>query len=102
MDCVCIRACQTRTDQGKIVHFVAHEIHPFKICPPHFVPLGGENHDLDFMEASREELMNTKWSFSDAAKSLQEHGDIELKQETGDTKKTVVDRILDIRYRSIK
>jgi len=60
-----------------------------------------EEHEVDFLKAGEEELINTKWSFKEARKAIYDKFGVELKREEGTKKSEIIDQILDARFRSI-
>jgi len=103
-DFLCTRDCQALIKGGKIT-FISHgtvlkaKDNPKKGC---FIEIEGEEHKLDFTTASEEELEAATWTHKEAATALLKAYKIKLIKKESDTKATVIERIMDIRYRNNK
>ena len=97
MKCVCERPCQVRVD-GKIHTFHRGEVFDFDECPAHFRPVRGDS--INFLKASREELMAAKWTKKDAKMAIKLGYDVDLVIDEDDKKRDIVEKILDIRKRN--
>lgn len=103
MNILCERTCQVRVPGGKIRFVDAGVVIAWpdgEDVPDHFISVTDPDHEVDFATASEDELMNFKWSAAEAREALQELYGVELKINQGDSKETVVGRIIDIRYRA--
>lgn len=103
-DFLCTRTCQTRIKGGKITFIergkvLQAEKNPKKDC---FVKIASEEHTLDFITASEEELEAATWTHAAAAVAISKAYKVALVKKAGDTKADVIERILDIRYRNNK
>ncbi len=98
MKYLCISACQYTDSRGfnvlaKVRDVVEFDEPPFKSL---WKPLGEV--ELDFTLASESELLESTWSFNDAAEVVKEVYDIDLKKTD---KPDIVKQILDARYRQV-
>jgi len=94
MKCICKQSCYIKHDDVN-TRFNPGQVADFKTCPTHFVSC--DSASIDFLTASEDELMNTKWKRSDAETAMTAYG-VEL---TGADKGELVKHILDIRERSV-
>ena len=105
MKCICRRRCQIRL-QGKIITVKPGQVIELDECPDFFSIIKGEvgsekEPEVNFLKASRDELMAAKWKFKDAVDALRiAYGKV-LTRDEDDKKKDIVERIMDIRYRKI-
>ena len=98
MKYTCIRRCQYRNGSktirlatvGAVVNF---EEPPFE---ENWVSL--EAKEINFLEMSESELLHASWSFSSAAKVVEETYKVELKKTN---KADIVKQIIDARYRQV-
>jgi len=101
---LCLRTCQvdiygkiTFVKRGDVIRSSEVDLGPrFKNLEEEAAP-----HEVDFLTAKEEELINSKWSFSDAKKAIFDKFGVELKREEGTKKSEVIDQILDARFRSV-
>jgi len=102
MKCLCKATCQIRID-GQITFVEADDVIELDELPDNgcFMSLEDDGYAVDFITASREELMSVKWKFSDAAKAIFDAYRVTIRREDGDKKSDVVEAILDARYRAI-
>ena len=101
MKCVCDKKCQTVIDG--LVHFCSKgRVEDFDECPSNWTPLEGPKAKaVDFGTASEDELMETKWKYSDAKAFVKDTYNVTLKKHRDTTKKQLVEMILDARYRAV-
>lgn len=64
-------------------------------------PVEENGYSVNFAKAKKEELMVAKWKLADIQEACKALYGTELQYRDDDTKETLVDRFLDIRYRSI-
>jgi len=98
MKYLCISACQYTDSRGfnvlaKVRDVVEFDEPPFESL---WKPL--DEVELDFTLASESELLESTWSFNDAAEVVKEVYDIDLKKTD---KPDIVKQILDARYRQV-
>lgn len=103
MKCVCTTACFIEHPTlGVPTRFNPGQVEDFEKCPTHFKALNvSGNLEIDFKNASEEELMAVQWSFSDAEAAVKEAYNVELTREEGTTKADVVKQIVEARTRHI-
>lgn len=104
MKCVCRQTCWVRPDgTSKPRLFDEGVVWDFEKCPTHFEVIESTpekpNIEVDFLSASEEELLSTKWKFEDAAAVIGEAYKVELKKGK---KADIVAQILDARYRAVE
>ena len=107
MKVVCRQTCQLRLEGdkvvekgGKITFIEAGTVLDLNKCPAAFASLESKEYEVDFENATEQELLKAKWSVADAQEAIAELYDYDLVVDKGDTKKDVVKAILDVRYRT--
>ncbi len=104
MKCICETKCFIDVN-GVCQLFKPGDVVDVEKCPPHFRPLntdkavedGGEK--VDFLTASKDELLVAKWKPSEARAAIEEAYGVTI-DITGGRKK-IVERILDARERAV-
>jgi len=100
MKALCRKTCQIRLGD-KIMFVEAGEVLELDSLPEqHFVSLEDDKHSVDFLAASEAELLQAKWKLTDAQKAVWDAYKVKLVHSEGETKKDLVAKILDARYRS--
>ena len=97
MKCVCRTACQVRMLDGSVRTFMDGQVFDFdgwKEVPMHFESLEGP---LDFLNATREELLATKWSYKQVNEFCKETYNLEMPKGSKDS---MVTALLDMRFRA--
>ena len=101
---VCMQRCYVHDGHGILKIRYPGDICEFKKdkVDVHFKAIEGSDYQLDFRKASEAELLETKWKLSDAKVAMKEFYDIDLNVDPNDSKQSIVNKILDIRYRATK
>ena len=102
MKYVCRQTCQVRI-RGKITLCNKGGIYNLEEPNARFdcIEPEAQTYEVDFLKASKEELREAKWKFSDAKAAIKEAYDVSIHKEEGTTRMNVIDQILDARYRAI-
>ena len=102
MKCITRRRRQATLSGGKVITCDAGTVKDFDECPAGWEVIGApEAAAIDFTTAEEAELLAVKWKLEDAAEVMLASYGKELVREEGATKKDVVAKILDIRFRAV-
>lgn len=100
MECLCVRTCQAKRDNGSVTFVKEGEVRSFLKCPDYFVPVNSIE-SVDFTQAGEQELMAASWTFDEAYDAIQGAFGVELIKEEGTLKSDVVSQILDAKFRYV-
>lgn len=97
MKCIARVATQTYDDEGHVRTFRKGEVFEFKECPVNFESL--DESELNFEEASLEQLMETDWEKEDIVDFAKENYDADISRYR--KKESLAEAFVDARYRNI-
>ena len=103
VNCVCTDKCYIPDAAGVIkIRYVGDVVQFFdNAVPPWFKPLDAPSYSVDYAKASEAELLAAEWTLEEAQQAMQSLYKTALKASPADDKQSVINKILDIRFRAI-